>query len=221
VQPLKKKSIFRLNQQLKLMKTTRLLSILLLSAFALTSCDWHTTRTVIGFGDVESEEREATNFSGITATGTCTVYITTGDTCSLELSAQPQILDVMTSSVRSGILHIGFEPDYNIKTGEEISATIVVPSLDFVSITRLGNVEISGEKQPRLDIHITGEGNVEAYGMEVENCNINITGMGNCKVNVSDELDVKISGVGNVFYKGNPELTTDISGLGKATAVDL
>ncbi len=202
------------------MKPTRLLSIFLLSVVALTSCDWHTTRTVIGYGDVESEEREASGFSGITLTGTCNVYITTGEIFSIDLRAQAQILDVMTTSVKSGILNIGFDPDYNIKTDEEISAIIVVPSLDFVSLTGLGDFKISGEKQPGLDIHITGKGNVEAYGMEVEDCNINITGVGTCEVNVSENLDIKISGVGNVFYMGNPQLTSDISGLGNATAVD-
>jgi len=202
------------------MKTTRLLSILLLSALALTSCDWHSTRTVIGFGEVESEEREATDFSGISLTGTCNILITTGESFSVELHAQPQILEVMTTSVRSGILNIGFQSDYHIKTDKEISAIIVVPSLDFVSLTGLGDIEISGETQPRLDIYITGKGNVEAFGMEVEDCNINISGAGNCKVNVSTALNIQISGVGNVDYMGNPTLTSDISGVGTATAVD-
>ena len=204
----------------KQMKTIKFFSLLLLLTAALTSCDWHTTRTVIGFGDVEFEEREMTDFSGVSLTGTCDVYITTGESFSVELQAQPQILEVMTTSVKGGILSIGFHPDYNIKTDAEISAIIVLPSLDFVSLTGLGDFEISGEKQPELDIHITGKGNVEAYGMEVGNCQINISGVGNCEVNVSDLLDIQVSGVGHLFYMGNPELNTDISGVGNATAVN-
>lgn len=202
------------------MKTTRFLSIVLLLTAGLTSCDWHATRTVIGFGDVEFEEREMTDFSGVSLTGTCNVYITTGESFSVELQAQPQILEVMTTSVKSGILSIGFHPDFNIKTDEDISAIIVLPYLDFVSLTGLGDFEISGEKQPKLDIHITGKGNVEAYEMEVSDCSINISGVGDCKVKVSDNLDIQVSGVGNIFYKGNPKLKTDISGIGNATAVD-
>ncbi len=202
------------------MKAIKFSSILLLLTAGLTSCDWHTTRTIIGYGDVESEERVLTDFSGVSLTGTCDVYITTGENFYVELQAQAQVLEVMTTSVRSGILNIGFNPDFNIKTDQEISAIIVVPSLDFVSITGLGDFEISGEKQPKLDIHITGKGNVEAYGLEVADCSINISGVGNCEVKVSDMLDIQVSGVGNVFYKGNPELKTDISGIGNATAVD-
>lgn len=202
------------------MKTTRFISLILVYAATLSSCDWHTTRTIIGYGDVESEERDLTGFSGVSMTGTCKVFITTGESYSVKLQAQPQILDVMTTEVSSGILGIGFHPDYNIKTDEEISVFIIVPSLDFISLTGVGDFEINGEQQPGLDIHITGKGNVKAYGMGVADCNISISGAGNCEVNVSNKLDIQISGVGHVFYKGNPLLITDFSGLGNATAVD-
>jgi hypothetical protein len=200
------------------MKAFRLLPILLLSTTLFTSCDWHATRTVIGYGDIETEEIGATGFTGVTVTGTCNVTITTGDSFSVRLHAQPQVLEVMTCRVHSGILQIGFDPDYNVKTTEEISATIVVPSLDFVSVTGAGDFSISGAPQPRLDIHITGAGNVEAFDMEVETCSVYITGSGNCEVNVIQGLRVTISGVGNVFYRGTPEIISDISGVGNVIA---
>jgi len=211
------------NQSIKIKKTMKSLSIVsifILSGIFLSSCDWNISRTVIGSGDVESEERAVSEFSGVTVTGRCDVDITTGDSYSLVLHAQPQVLDVMTSRVRSGVLHLGFDSNYNVKTHEEISATIIVPSLDFVSITGEGNFVIRGDEMPRLNIVITGSGNVEAYGMEVLDCNISITGAGNCEVSVRNELDVQISGVGNVYYQGNPELRSDISGVGNLIAVD-
>jgi len=200
------------------MKTFRIFSLLVLTIMLGASCDWHTTRTVIGYGDVETEEIWATGFTGVTVTGTCNVTITTGDTFSVKLHAQQQVLDVMTCRVQSGVLLIGFDPDYNVKTEEEISATIVLPSLNFVSVTGAGDFTLSGSSQPRLDIHITGAGNVKAFDMEVEECNISITGSGNCEVNVIQKLQVNISGVGNVFYKGSPEIASDISGVGNLIA---
>ncbi len=198
-----------------MMKVFRLFFIVLLTTALLSSCDWHTTRTVIGYGNLETEEIEATGFTGVNVTGTCNVNITIGDTFFVELRAQPQVLEVMTARVQSGILQIGFDPDYNVKTDEEISATIVVPSLNFVSVTGAGDFYISGAEQTRLDIHITGAGNVKAFDLEVNDCSIYITGSGNCEVNVIEKLQVTISGVGNVFYKGTPTLASDISGVGK------
>lgn len=201
-----------------MMKAYKIFSLTLLTTIFLSSCDWHKKQTVIGSGDVQTEEIRATDFTGITVTGTCNVSVTTGETFSVELHAQQQVLNVMTTRVNSGILEIGFDPDYNVKTDEEISATIVMPVLDFVSITGAGNFSLSGEKQSRLDIVITGAGNVEGFGMEVENCNININGSGNCEVNVIETLVVNVSGVGNVFYMGSPNITSDISGVGNVVA---
>ena len=199
-------------------KANRIFSLALLTTFLLSSCDWHRNQTVVGSGDVQTEEIHATDFTGVTVTGTCNVSITIGEAFSVQLHAQQQVLNVMTARVKSGILLIGFDPDYTVNTKEEISATIVMPLLDFVSITGAGNFSLDGEKQSRLDIVITGAGNVEAFGMEVDDCNININGSGNCEVNVIEGLVVNVSGVGNIFYKGSPELTSDISGVGNVIA---
>jgi len=200
------------------MKANRIFPLALLIIFFLSSCDWHRNQTVVGSGDVQTEEIQATDFNGITVTGTCNVRITIGETFSVKLHAQQQVLNVMTARVKSGILQIGFDPDYTVNTKEEISATIVMPLVDYVSITGAGNFSLSGERQSKLDIVITGAGNVEAFGMEVDDCYININGSGNCEVNVIETLVVNVSGVGNVFYKGSPDVTSDISGVGNVIA---
>lgn len=197
------------------MKTYRIFSMILLSTVLLGSCDWHTSRTIIGSGDVISEERPLSSFTGLSVTGQCNVDLTIGESFFVELHAQSQVLEVLTTRVNNGILEIGFDPDYNVKTYEEISATIVLPALNFIALTGTGDFTLSGEKQSLLDIHITGAGSVEAFDMEVDDCNITIAGTGNCEVSVNESLSVSISGVGNVFYKGSPELYSDISGMGK------
>jgi hypothetical protein len=201
------------------MKTIKIISVFLVAILLSTSCDWHSSRTVVGSGDLESMEVAVPAFSGVSVTGTCNVEILIGEPLRVELGAQQQILDVMTCEVKNGILNIGFRPEYTIHTDKEISADIVVPSLNFVGITGAGDYEILGEKQPALDIYITGTGNIHAFGMEVDDCTIRITGTGDCEVNVNRSLDVQISGVGNIFYMGHPTLTSDISGVGNVTGV--
>jgi len=200
------------------MKLIRLLSIVFLSATLFTSCDWHTTRTVIGSGDIETKEIAASDFTGINVTGTCNVDFTIADTFSVKLHAQQEVLDVMTCRVVSGILQIGFDPDFNVNTDKEISASIMGPSLSFIGVSGAGNYALRGSKQSQLDIQISGTCDVQAFDMEVDDCRIGISGAGNCEVNVSQSLQVDISGVGNVFYKGNPEISSDISGVGNIIA---
>jgi hypothetical protein len=197
-----------------MMRTIAGLSVFLFSALLATSCCCDEHYTVVGSGDVESIEVSVSPFHGVIVTGTCNVEVRTGETRRVELTAQPQVLDVMTCQVRDGILEIGFKSGYSVNTDEQISADIVVPEFSYAGITGAGDFHISGESQPRLDIYITGTGNMNAFGMLVEVCDIRITGVGNCEVNVTERLDVEISGVGNVYYMGQPTVTTDITGVG-------
>ncbi len=100
------------------MKAIRSIFILMSTALLITSCDMHPNRTIIGTGDVETMEVDVPAFTGVSVTGTCDVEIRTGETQMVELSAQQEVLDVMTYQVRGGILHIGFKPDYNVNTEE-------------------------------------------------------------------------------------------------------
>jgi len=197
--------------------------ILILSLFAgllMTSCDWHSNHYIAGHGDVVDMEVSVPPFTGISVSGQCDVQVEVADTQFVELSAQSQILDVLTYEVRGGVLNIGVRDGYSINTDKGISASIIMREVDFISITGAGSYVLEGSRQSRLDIVITGSGNVDALDLPVEDCSIEISGAGDCQVNVIESLDVSISGVGNVYYSGAPELTTDVSGVGNIEALD-
>lgn len=201
------------------MKNIRILVGILGTLLIVSSCEIYHRQTVIGSGEIESMEVETASFEGVSVTGTCNVDIVTGETQSLSFHAQQEVLEVLSYEVIDHILHIGFKPDYRVRSSKEISASIVIPKLSFVSITGAGDFSLDGDRQDLLDIHITGTGNVSAFEMEAKDCIIRISGAGNCEVNVSDNLDVIVSGVGNIFYLGQPALRSDISGVGKVSPV--
>ena len=201
------------------MKNMKIIAMIIVSGFLLTSCDWHSNQTIVGTGDLVSMEVELPEFEGVSVTGTCNVDIVTGETQAVEFHAQQEVLNVLRYEVIDHILHIGFKPDYTVNTSKEISASIVIPNVSFASITGAGDFSLEGAKQEVLDIHITGTGNVSAFDMEVNDCTIRISGAGNCDVNVIESLDVLISGVGMVFYLGQPALTSNISGVGNISPV--
>jgi hypothetical protein len=201
------------------MKAIRVAALSVTALLLATSCSWEPGHTVVGSGDVETVEVAVPAFSGVSVTGTCDVGIQTGETRKVELSAQQQVLDVMTCEVRNGILQIGFRHGFDVHTDKEISADIVVPALDYAGVTGAADFSISGSTQPALDICIEGTGDVSAFDMEVDDCTIRISGAGNCEVRVNSSLDIQISGVGNVYYIGSPALSSDISGVGNVIAV--
>jgi len=209
-------SLFKVKRS---MKAIQIVCLTLITGLLVPSCDWHGTTTVNGSGDVESMEVSVGEFTGVSVTGECNVDIVIGETQRVELSAQKEILDVMTYQVKNKILQIGFKSGTNVNTSKEISADIVIPEASYVAVTGAGDFHLEGSEQESLHIYITGSGNVSAFDMEVDDCLIQITGSANCEVNVSKSLDIQISGVGNIFYKGSPTLTSDISGVGNVTAV--
>lgn len=198
-------------------KVSSIFTIAIIAAL-FTSCSLSGSRTVVGSGPIETEEIPVSDFTGISVNGQCNVDITIGEEFHVEYHAQQQVLNVMTAEVRSDILNIGFDPDYNVNTSEEIAATIVLPAVNFVGLSGAGGFTLNGEKQPKLDIQISGAGDVYAFGMQLDHCNIIISGTGNCEIDVIDKLQVMVSGVGNIFYKGSPEISSDISGVGNIVA---
>ncbi len=202
------------------MKTNKTVWITVVALLYMTSCDLYMSHTVIGTGDLETMEVTVSDFNGVSVTGTCDVDIHVGEAQSLEVTAQSQILDIMTFEVVDEVLHIGFKNRYRIGRSKEISADIAIPSLSYVSVTGAGDFTLSGSSQEYLGIYITGTGDVHAYDLEVEECKVDISGAGRCELNVVNILDVQISGVGNILYQGNPSLISEISGVGNVTQVN-
>ncbi len=201
------------------MKTNRLIVLTLFLALGITSCNNFNTSDAVGSGDVVAMEVEAGKFTGVSVTGECNVDIRIGEAEPVVLSAQREVLDVMTYEVKNNILQIGFKKGVTVKTNKEIRADIVIPEASYVAVTGAGNFHLQGDDQDLLDIYITGAGKISAFDMEVDDCTIRISGSGNCEVNVVNNLFVQVSGVGDIFYKGSPTLTKDISGVGNITAV--
>lgn len=202
------------------MKTIKSISLIILTATMFSSCELHGPRTVIGTGDIQSMEVAVERFTGVSVNGSCDVKIVTGEEQQVILKAQNEILDVMSYQVRSGILEIGFKPDYNVKPRKGVYAEIVVPAIDFVGISGAGDFTLSGDEQESLTIRIEGTGDVSALDMEVRDCFIMIDGAGNCQVNVSRLLDIQINGVGHVSYAGSPDLSYDIDGVGNVNPIN-
>jgi hypothetical protein len=186
----------------------------------ISSCEKTPNTTVIGSGNLVSKEVVVPAFDGVSITGTCNVEIVIGEPQQVELTAQQQVLDVMTYEVKNRILELGFKPGVTVNTDKEISASIVIPEVSYAAVTGAGNFTLSGDPQEKLDIYITGTGNVYAFDMVVADCFVNISGVATCELNLSSSLDVQISGVGHIFYRGDPQVTSQISGVGELTHVE-
>jgi hypothetical protein len=197
------------------MKTSTYSIIIVVIFLISTGCEegQHNIK-VYGSGPIESKTLELSSFDKIEHTGVANYNITIGSPQSVELKAQQNIIDVMTWEVENHSLKVGLEKNVSVETQEEIRFNITVPAINYIELTGVGDIVLSGDNQHELTVIITGAGNIKAYEMKVDTCNITFTGVGDCHVFVNNELNVNLSGVGNVYYRGDPTIHSTITGVG-------
>lgn len=200
------------------MKHTFYLTILALLSFAITGCEEDSDpnpEIITGTGPVVTKTLELPSFNKIELTGTADFNITIGSPQSVVLSAQQNIIDVMSTKVEGETLKVGLKSNVSISTPDGIHFDITVPSMTKILLAGAGDFELSGSDQNELSVIITGVGDIKAYEMRVRYCNISVIGVGNCQVNVINGLTASITGVGNIFYKGSPTISSTITGVGQ------
>lgn len=198
------------------MKTYCLLLFAVIWLFA-SSCEedpFDDDRRVTGSGRVVTQPVELNEFSVIDLEGVANIYIETGTTQSVSITAYANIIEFIDFRVVGDELLIGIREDKKLNSDEEIRIDITLPEIDAITLSGVGNFNLSGQAQHSLDIELNGVGNVDAYGLPLYEARIEINGTGNVSVKAKDRIYVDIDGLGNVYYLGDPQLDIDISGLG-------
>ncbi|MGH8560111.1 MAG: head GIN domain-containing protein, partial [Methylococcales bacterium] len=143
------------------------------------------SQVVKGSGVSASEQRSVGDFHEVVIHGGLDVDFTRDDHVSVTLSGDDNLLKLITTDVRRGVLHIGSTESYEARI--PLLATLTAPSLSALEINGAGDVILHGLKEKTLTLNLNGSGDVEADGS-------------------TDELSVRISGSGNMDAK---QLTTD------------
>ena len=206
---------------------------LLITGCIVIDLDGCSTSTVKGSGKVISEERQVPEFNKVSLKGTGNIILTKGESHSLEIKTDDNILPLIETTVSKGKLTISHE-NYNLKA-TALSYFITVTELHGISILGSGDVqsnsqfstenfyaEIKGAGDISLDLNvnnlktdIAGSGNINLYG-KTEFHTASIKGSG--KINSFDmesaNVSISIKGSGDCRVKASQVLTAEISGSG-------
>jgi hypothetical protein len=213
----------------------RIIGAGLLVLLAACSNTINLTNAVVGSGVTKSETRPVSGFTSVEVSGSGEMTIEQGDSESLTIETDDNILPLITSDVNGGKLTIGTKPNTGISpktlkyrlTVKDLngitmsgSATITASKLNTDKLTVVasgsGVLTLSGAAADQ-DVQLSGSSSYQAGDLESKTVRLNISGSGKSVVKVSDKLDVKVSGSGNVEYIGSPQVTKDISGSGIIT----
>ncbi|MEW5870156.1 MAG: head GIN domain-containing protein [Chloroflexota bacterium] len=158
-----------------------------------------------GSGNVITESRQVSDFNQVVLSGIGELQITQGESESLEIEAEDNLLPLIETEVRNNTLYIGIKEN---RTG--ISPT--KPIRYQLSLKELDSLEISGAGSAKVDV------------LETETLDLMLSGVGAIKVGTltADTLAVAISGAGNCQVAGQVQrLKVDMSGAGSLEAGDL
>ena len=191
------------------------------------------TSTTEGSGVPAAQTRHVAPFESVELAGSNNVVIRVGEQQSVVVRADRNLLDRVTTDVRSGTLVIGNTPG-SFTTSSPMSVSVDVPKLDALTLTGSGNIAVTDIAAPslevklpgsgtvtgsgsvtRLDVTVSGSGAVQFTRVAANAVGAAVSGSGSIIVTAAKSLDASVSGSGAILYTGNPqELTRNVAGTG-------
>ncbi|MEP7155804.1 MAG: head GIN domain-containing protein [Betaproteobacteria bacterium] len=153
-----------------------------------------------GSGVVKEETRAVANFSKLVLALPANVTLTQGGTESLTISADDNILPLMTTRVDGDELVIEGDRSRGFSTKNEIKIRLNVKSLSNISIRGSGDIIGDQLKSDKLEISIAGSGDVKITSVRADQFKIGIAGSGDVMIATLDSklVDASIRGSGDI-----------------------
>lgn len=156
-------------------------------------CQWNSRS---GNGNVVTQDRQVTTFSGIKISCSADVYLKQGSSQAVKVKADENLLELIKTDVHGDMLEIDI--DGSIRNAKTLEVYVTVVNLENVKINGSGNMKSEGIiKGMAMDIDINGSGDV-SLELDVKNLETSINGSGEVDLTgVSGELSVRVAGSGD------------------------
>ncbi|MBL0122428.1 MAG: DUF2807 domain-containing protein [Betaproteobacteria bacterium] len=184
-----------------------------------------------GSGVVKQESRAVANFSRLVLALPATVTLSQGPAESLTISADDNLLPLMTTRVAGDELIIEGDNSHGFSTRNAIKVRLTVKTLNAITIKGSGDVFGDQFKSDKLDISIAGSGDVKLKSIRADQVKIGIEGSGDISVDAIDSklVDASIQGSGDIrlpslqssWVKISVNGSGDISAAGNTDKVDV
>lgn len=168
---------------------------LILLVTAVTILFFSSCRKVTGEGQIETEVRMHSNFSGIQTGIPITIYFTRSSDSKVQIKAQRNILNIIRTSVEGNNLNVDFRSNTIVKSYTPIELHISSPSLEEIHMDCSGTVQVKGTivtNNLLTEISSTGSLIIDS-------------------VQIANELKAEVNGSGSINILSGQTATEDIS----------
>lgn len=175
-----------------------------------------------GSGNVVTETRKVSDFTAIEMDYPAQVTVTQGNSVSVRIEAEDNVLTGLQTRVRNNKLEIF----YRVEDGEHINPTkavkinITVKDLKEVDFGSAGDLTLGGIETDELDISVSGAGTLKLNDIAVKDLSVDLSGAGSMSASgEADNFNLTISGFGSFDGKElhNKTARVNLSGAGSAT----
>jgi hypothetical protein len=187
---------------------------------------------VQGSGVAATQARDLPAFTAVDLAGSNNLTVHVGGRQAVVVRADDNLLEHVTTQVRNGTLVIGNTGSFT--TRSPMSVEVTVPSLDAVSLSGSGLVNVDGVRGAkltvrapgsglltasgtvgRLDASLAGSGDLQLRDLSARDVEATVSGSGRLQVKATGSLDASVTGAGAIFYSGNPgKVTRSVTGSG-------
>jgi len=152
---------------------------------------------VKGNGNVLSQDRNVGSFTGIKNSCSADIFISKGESGSIKVVADENLLEYISTSVQNGTLII--DTKKNIWNSKKMEIYVTMNNLTSLDLSGSGNMNCSDVlKGNNVNVRLNGSGDLHA-NLEVNNLDLGISGSGNAQFSgVRGSLKISVSGSGDV-----------------------
>lgn len=177
---------------------------------------------VSGSGNVTTEKRDAADFQAVEVGGVFEVEIVAQKDFSVEIEADDNLLSLIKTEVRGGVLKL--ETEKRISTKNPIRVRISAPNIEDLDVSGASKVSLANLKNENLQIDssgaskiivkgetenltvdVSGASKIDAENLKSENASIDASGASKVNVLVVNELKSDASGASSIIYSGSPK----------------
>jgi Putative auto-transporter adhesin, head GIN domain len=206
-------------------------------AFISVNCFAQPWKTIKGNGQPKKETRTVSAFTSLSSGGPMEVRITYGNSNTVVVDAEENLLPYIETTVKNGKLSIGAQKNYNLQSNSKIVVVVTMTTIQSLELAGSGSItgdgkfsnndktviNVSGSGGLRLafdhfadlDVAVSGSGDIKLTG-STNSISAKVSGSGNidCSAVRSKDVGAKISGSGNLTVDASNSVDAKISGSG-------
>ena len=208
------------------MKTIHVSICSILFCLLIFSCN----DTIVGSGDIITETREVSDFSKVEVEDAFDVRIMQGDEFLVEVRADDNLIDKISTTVTNGNLKVEYNGNVNIRNATtevfiemptveriELQDAVDAKVLNFTDLVELkvvakdaSDLSLSGDADV-LNLEVSDASDVNAFSFIANTCNVEVTDASDLEIFCNTLLEGSVKDASTVRYRGYPDITATTS----------